>query len=171
MTIQRAPSNGAVEHAGSGSLALKRRRPAIEAGPTPGSRRRAASPTWRTDRMSEPLLIPFPHATEGIPPVASQLRYDRAMKTATIPSVRVEPEFRDEVEAVLAEGETLSQFVEAALRAGVARRRTQAEFIARGLRSRDEARHSGDYVPAEEVIVGLQRKLDTARKRLAKSRK
>ena len=33
------------------------------------------------------------------------------MKTATIPSVRVEPEFRAEVESVLVEGETLSEFV------------------------------------------------------------
>lgn len=121
--------------------------------------------------MSEPKLIPFPVAAEGTSLHASQLRYDGAMKTATIPSVRVEPEFRDEVEAVLAEGETLSQFVEAAIRAGVARRRTQAEFIARGLSSRDEARRTGDYVSADEVIVGLQRKLDTARKRLTKSRK
>jgi hypothetical protein len=35
------------------------------------------------------------------------------MKTATIPSVRVEPELRAEVESLLSEGETLSQFVEA----------------------------------------------------------
>ena len=42
----------------------------------------------------------------------SQLRYTRRMKTATIPSVRVEPDFRAEVEAVLADGETLSEFVE-----------------------------------------------------------
>lgn len=121
--------------------------------------------------MSEPQLIPFPVAGEGTSSRASQLRYDGAMKTATIPSVRVEPEFRDEVESVLAEGETLSQFVEAAIRAGVARRRTQAEFIARGLSSRDEAQRTGDYVSADEVLDGLQRKLDTARKRLAKSRK
>ena len=41
------------------------------------------------------------------------------MKTTTIPSIRVEPDFRAEVEAVLAEGETLSQFVEASVRASV----------------------------------------------------
>ena len=90
------------------------------------------------------------------------------MKNATIPSVRVEPAFRAEVEAVLAEGETLSQFVEAAVRAGVERRRIQSEFIARGLRSRDAARRSGDYVAAEVVLADLQRKLDAARSRTAK---
>jgi hypothetical protein len=93
------------------------------------------------------------------------------MKTATIPSVRVEPEFRAEVEAVLTEGETLSEFVEASVRASVERRRFQTEFIARGLRSRDEARRTGDYVDAEVAIQGLRRKLDAARERTAKQRK
>lgn len=89
------------------------------------------------------------------------------MKTATIPSVRVEPDFRAEVEAVLADGETLSEFVEASVRAGVERRRVKAAFVARGLRSRDEARRTGDYVDADVVLDGLQRKLDAARVRLA----
>ncbi len=100
-----------------------------------------------------------------------QLRYIKAMKTATIPAVRVEPEFRAEVESVLAEGESLSEFVEASVRASVERRRFQAEFIARGLRSREEARRTGDYVDADEVVAALQRKLDAARARLAKPAK
>ena len=101
----------------------------------------------------------------------AQLRYTEGVKTTTIPSIRVEPDFRAEVEAVLAEGETLSQFVEASVRASVERRSMQAEFIARGLRSRDEARHADDYVDADSVIDGLQRKLDAARTRLAKKGK
>ena len=101
----------------------------------------------------------------------AQLRYTDCMKTATIPSVRVEPDFRAEVEAVLADGETLSEFVEASIRAGVERRRVQTEFIARGLRSRDDARRTGEYVDADVVLEGLQRKLDTARAQLAMKRK
>lgn len=100
-----------------------------------------------------------------------QLRYIAVMKTATIPAVRVEPEFRAEVESVLAEGESLSEFVEASVRASVERRRFQAEFIARGLRSREEAMRTGDYVDADEVVAALQRKLDAARARLAKPSK
>lgn len=100
-----------------------------------------------------------------------QLRYIVPMKSATIPSVRVEPEFRAEVESVLAEGETLSEFVEASVRASVQRRLLQAEFVARGLRSRDEAKRTGDYVDADDVVAALQGKLDTARARLAKTRK
>ena len=93
------------------------------------------------------------------------------MKTATIPSVRVEPEFRAEVESVLADGETLSEFVEASVRASVGRRRVQAEFIARGLESRDQARRNIDFIAADDVVAELQRKLDSARARLAKNRK
>jgi hypothetical protein len=93
------------------------------------------------------------------------------MKTATIPSVRVEPDFRAEVEAALADGETLSEFVEASIRAAVERRRVQTQFVARGLRSRDEARRTGDYVDAQVVMDGLQHKLDAARALLAKKGK
>jgi Arc/MetJ-type ribon-helix-helix transcriptional regulator len=91
------------------------------------------------------------------------MRYIAVMKNASIPSVRVEPEFRAEVESLLGEGETLSEFVEASLRASVQRRRVQGEFIARGLRSLDEARHTGEYLDADAVIAGLQRRLDAAR--------
>ena len=92
------------------------------------------------------------------------------MKTATIPAVRVEPQLRDEVESLLGEGETVSEFVEAAVRASVQRRRAQAEFIERGLRSRQEAHRTGDYVDAEVVVDALQRKLDSARQRATKAR-
>lgn len=87
------------------------------------------------------------------------------MKTATIPSVRVEPELRSEIESLLVEGETLSEFVESSVRATVLRRRHQSEFMARGLRSLDEARQTGDYVDADAVLQKLQRKLEAARQR------
>ncbi len=98
----------------------------------------------------------------------AQLRYLVAMKTACIPSVPVEPEFLAEIESVLADGESLAEFVEAAVRASVERRRGQADFIARGLRSRDEAKRTGDYVDADFVVAGLQSKLDDARAWLSK---
>lgn len=85
------------------------------------------------------------------------------MKTTTIFAVHVEPQMRSEVESLLGSGETLSEFVEGAVRAAVERRRHQSEFIARGLHSLEEARQSGDYVNADEVVAGLQRKLDAAR--------
>jgi hypothetical protein len=90
------------------------------------------------------------------------------MKTVSIPSVPVEPEFLAEIELVLAEGESVAEFVEAAVRASVERRRVHSEFVARGLRSRDEAKRTGDYVDADDVAAGLQDRLDDARARLSK---
>jgi hypothetical protein len=90
------------------------------------------------------------------------------MKTASLPSVPVEPEFLADVKSVLVEGESVAEFVEAAVRASVERRRVQSEFAASGLRSRDEAKRTGDYVDADDVVAGLQDKLNDARARLSK---
>lgn len=57
--------------------------------------------------------------------------------------------------------------VEAADSAKMQQHTVQAEFIERGLRSRDEARRTGAYVDAEVVLDGLQRRLSAARARLA----
>lgn len=77
------------------------------------------------------------------------------MKTASIPSLRVDPELRHAAESVLREGETLSSFIEQSLRANIERRRVQQEFIARGLASRNEARRTGEYILAEDVVREL----------------
>ncbi len=77
------------------------------------------------------------------------------MKTASIPSLRVNPELRHAAESVLQDGETLSSFVEQSLRSNIERRRFQQEFVARGLASRDEARRTGEYIPAENVLREL----------------
>jgi hypothetical protein len=84
------------------------------------------------------------------------------MKTATIPSLRVDPELRAAAESVLKEGETLSAFVEDSLRRQVHIRKSQAEFIARGLRSLEEAKQTGIYHDADEVHAMLKAKLDAA---------
>ncbi|AXV14671.1 prevent-host-death protein [Neorhizobium sp. SOG26] len=78
------------------------------------------------------------------------------MKTATIPSLRVDPELRAAAESVLKEGETLSAFVESSLRQQVHVRQSQAEFIARGLASREEARRTGEYYSADLVLGELK---------------
>jgi predicted transcriptional regulator len=84
------------------------------------------------------------------------------MKTATMPALRVEPELRQAAEEILRPGETLSAFVEDSLRRNVEFRRTQQEFIARGLASRDAARKSGEYVSAKKVLSKLSAKLKKA---------
>jgi predicted transcriptional regulator len=87
------------------------------------------------------------------------------MKTATLPSLRVAPELREAAEDVLREGETLSAFLESALRAQIEQRRMQAQFVARGLASRDRARETGRYVPAETVLAELEAKVQKAKKK------
>jgi hypothetical protein len=52
------------------------------------------------------------------------------MKSATLPSLSVESAFLAEAESVLSTGETLPEFVEAAVRAEVQRRRGLQAFIA-----------------------------------------
>ncbi len=78
------------------------------------------------------------------------------MKTATMPPLRVDPELRQAAEGVLRKDESLSAFMEAALRESIARRRTQREFVARGLDARDQARRDNEYFDADTVHAELE---------------
>jgi hypothetical protein len=77
------------------------------------------------------------------------------MKTATIPSLRVEPELRKAAESVLRDGESLSAFVEQAIRENITNRQMQAEFIARGLVSREQAKRDNEYYSPEQLLQEL----------------
>lgn len=87
------------------------------------------------------------------------------MKTAAIPAVRVPPDLRAAAESVLRADETLSGFVEDAVRRNIEWRRTQQAFIERGLAARDEARATGNYISAAAVLGKLERRLAKARKK------
>ena len=78
------------------------------------------------------------------------------MKTATIPSLRVDPELRQAAESLLHKGETLSRFVEESVRDQVAYRQMQRDFIARGLASGEDAKRTGVYFDADVVHAELQ---------------
>lgn len=73
------------------------------------------------------------------------------MKTASFPSVQVEPELRQTAEDHLLEGETIESFVELAIREKVECRRSHQELIDAALASREEARITGEYTPAVTV--------------------
>jgi len=85
------------------------------------------------------------------------------MKTATLPSLRVEPKLRKAAESVLHEGESLSSFMEQSLRDEVNRRRMQAEFVKRGLAAREEAKRTGVYYTTDEVMGSLRQMLKDAK--------
>ena len=89
------------------------------------------------------------------------------MKTATIPPIRVAPAFRGEIESVLEQGESLSEFVENAVRQNVLKRQNQTEFVRRGTAAIQETQRLGNGIDADKVLAQLDVKLAAARKTLA----
>lgn len=84
------------------------------------------------------------------------------MKKVTLPAIHVEPDLWLELEGVLEQGESVSQFVESAVRATVAKRKTQAEFVRRGMAAIDETKRSGSGILADVVLAKLEAKLAAA---------
>ncbi|WP_144138974.1 YlcI/YnfO family protein [Paraburkholderia sp. BCC1884] len=91
-------------------------------------------------------------------------------ESANFPSVRVEPELRAAAEDVLQDGESISNFVEQAIRDNIARRLQHREFVVRGLVSHDDAKESGDYVSADDVVARLEARLGEAKAKAKKKR-
>ncbi|ARM87452.1 hypothetical protein RHEC894_CH01113 [Rhizobium sp. CIAT894] len=89
------------------------------------------------------------------------------MKTASLPSLRVDPELRAAAESVLKEGESLSSLMEDSLRRQIDYRKTQAEFIARGLAGLAEAERTGVYYTTDDVQKLMRNKLEKAKDRKA----
>ncbi|HMW23264.1 MAG TPA: YlcI/YnfO family protein [Burkholderiaceae bacterium] len=89
------------------------------------------------------------------------------MKTAAIPAIRVEPALREQLEGVLAEGETLSAFVETSVRAQVRRRQQQAEFVARGMAALEAVQQGAPTVSLDESMQAQKRRIAAARERAA----
>lgn len=82
------------------------------------------------------------------------------MKTAQLPPVRVEPTVREEIESVLLEGESLSQFVETATVQAARRRKAQQAFLARGRASLASAKANGEFYPLQGVLDQMRARLD-----------
>lgn len=85
------------------------------------------------------------------------------MKTASFPSLRVDPALRKAAEDVLHDGESISSFIAQSIRDTVERRKSQKEFLARGLLARDAAKSTNHYVPAEKVTERLEKILTKAK--------
>jgi predicted transcriptional regulator len=88
------------------------------------------------------------------------------MKTAILPQVRVEPQLRADLEGVLREGETLSDFLEATVRQAVEFRRMQTEFDARADAAWARFQATGAGVPADEVLAEMRGQLQARRAEL-----
>lgn len=104
--------------------------------------------------------------------IALQLQRTRnVMKTASLPSLRVDPELRAAAESVLKEGESLSSLIEDSLRRQIDYRKTQAEFIARGLAGLADAERSGVFYTTDDIQELMRKKLEKAKARKAARQK
>jgi len=88
------------------------------------------------------------------------------MKSATLPAVRIAPELKHELQAVLGDTETLSAFVEKAVRDAVNFRRTQMEFLARGEQAWQQYQKHGQSQPADAAFDDIQQRIDVRRNAL-----
>lgn len=93
------------------------------------------------------------------------------MKTAILPQVRIEPQLRADLESVLREGESLSEFLESTVRKAVEQRRIQSEFEARAEAAWVRFQQTGESVPAAEVIAEMRRRLQARKRQLKGQRK
>jgi hypothetical protein len=85
-------------------------------------------------------------------------------KSRTIPPLRVSEQLRADAESVLAPGETLSAFVMDAVSRSIDFRKSQMDFLARGMTSAVRARADGGYVAADKVITALRKRLIRAQR-------
>jgi hypothetical protein len=85
-------------------------------------------------------------------------------KSRTIPPLRVSEQLRADAESVLAPGETLSAFVMDAVSRAIDFRKSQTEFLARGMASAQDAKTTGGYVSTAKALSGLRKRLDNTRR-------
>jgi hypothetical protein len=97
---------------------------------------------------------------------APHLHYIDSMKSSTLPAVRVEPALRNDAEAVLDEGESLSDFVASCVRDGVAWRLTQDAFLARARDAVERSEREDSGISPQEVLRRMDVRLEAACQRL-----
>lgn len=88
------------------------------------------------------------------------------MKSCALPAVRVEPELRAELEAVLGADETISTFAANAVHQAADFRRAQTELYLRGEAAWQEYLRAGVSHPEEEVFDRMQAHVDARRREL-----
>lgn len=96
-----------------------------------------------------------------------QLLYSLAMsRTATLPPIRVAPETKASLEAVLREGESLTQFIENAVRREAEFRAEQNAAIARAKKALRAAEKGVGLVTADDFLAGMEQRAKTAQQRI-----
>ena len=87
-------------------------------------------------------------------------------RTATLPPIRIAPETKASLEAVLREGESLTQFIENAVRKEAEYRTEQKAAIARARKALRAAEKGTGVMAIEEFMAGMQRRAEAAQARI-----
>lgn len=87
-------------------------------------------------------------------------------RTATLPPIRVAPETKASLEAVLREGESLTQFIENAVRREAEFRAEQNAAIARAKKALRAAEKGVGLVTADDFLAGMEQRAKTAQQRI-----
>ena len=87
-------------------------------------------------------------------------------RSATLPPIRVAPETKASLEAVLRKGESLTQFIEQAVCREAEFRAEQNAAVARARKALRAANKGAGLVSADEVLAGMQQRAETAQERI-----
>lgn len=87
-------------------------------------------------------------------------------RSATLPPIRVAPETKASVEAVLREGESLTQFIESAVRREAEFRGEQNAAVARAKKALRHADKGVGLVTAEDFLAGMGQRAKAAQQRI-----
>lgn len=98
---------------------------------------------------------------------AFQLLYSWGMtRSATLPPIRVAPETKASVEAVLREGESLTQFIENAVCREAEFRAEQRAAVARARKALRAADKGAGLMTADGFLAGMQQRAEVAQQRI-----
>jgi hypothetical protein len=87
-------------------------------------------------------------------------------RSATFPPIRVAPETKARVEAVLREGESMTQFIENAVCREAEFRAEQNAAVARAKRALRSAAKGVGLMTAEDFLAGMEQRAKAAQRRI-----
>lgn len=90
------------------------------------------------------------------------------MKTAALPPVRITPDLREQLDAVLQDGESVSAFVNDAVREHIAQRQADQTFVARAWAAHEQLQQGGPFETPEALMKDLRHRHATATRAAAK---
>ena len=123
--------------------------------------RRRSLPAWRAIRS---CAVTKP---DRVPAAIAPTLYICAMsRSATLPPIHVTPETKASLEAVLRDGESLTQFIEAAVRQEAEFRAQQRAAVARAEKALRAADKGVGLTTTGDLLAGMQQRAEAAQQRI-----